>query len=132
MTNMMMGIIASFFIGSFGYIIVQFGVRPIYKYRKLKKLIIRDVTGYINSIPPEGESGGIHTQNADKVRRMRAHSADLTECINDVLPHWYKLLLNSRGEAPEDASKHLMILSNTYKYDHAQNRVEKIRRSLRI
>ena len=132
MTNMMIGLVASFFIGSFGYVIVQFGVRPIYKYRKLKKLIIRDVTGYINSITPEGESGGIHNQNADTVQRMRVHSADLAECTDDVLPHWYKLLLNSRGEAPEEASKHLMILSNTYKYDHAQNRIEKIRRSLRI
>ena len=132
MTQMMIGIGASFFIGSFGYIIVQFWVRPIFKYRKLKKLIILDVTGYINSIPPESESGGIHDQNKDGIGKMRRHSSDLTQCVNDVLPHWYKLLLNSRGEIPEDASKHLMILSNTYKYDHAQNRIEKIRRALKI
>ncbi len=131
-TKIAIGVIISFLCGSFGYIILIFWVRPIWNYKKIKKMVIQDLTDYLNSINEEDEGESIYgtiTHNAENLRR---HSVDLTECFYGSLPAWYKILLQSRGESIEDASKHLMGLSNTRNYDHAKNRMEKIRQSLKV
>jgi hypothetical protein len=68
----------------------------------------------------------------DWVKENRQNSVELSASYNGNLPNWYKILLNSRGESPIDASKHLMILSNTSNYDHAEKHIEKIKNYLGI
>ena len=125
-------IAVSFVVGFLGYIIIRFWIIPIFKYRKLKNQVINDMTHYLNSINQEDEGESIYGEINNISKSMCKNASDLTDCFHYTLPEWYKMLLNSRGESPEDATKHVMGLSNTRNYDHAQNRLEKIRQSLKI
>ena len=132
MNNMVISAAASFLLGAFFYILYRFWVRPIFQYRSIKKKVIQGLTSYLNSISPdEDNTPPPDTQNG-KIEVMRKHAVELTDCYQMALPDWYRLLLQSRGESPENAAKHLLVLSNTRNYDHAQNRMEKIKDSLKI
>jgi len=127
MTLLTFAVIACFFVGSFGYVIVRFWVQPIFKYRSIRKRVIQNLADYLNSFDQEDEGENFHGVINRRAEEMRRNTLDLTECFNSSLPVWYKVLLRGRGEFPEEISKHLMALSNTRNYNHARNRMEKIR-----
>jgi hypothetical protein len=127
MTSLMIAVIACLFLGAFGYVIVQFWILPIIKYRSIRKRVIQNLADYLNSFNQEDEGENFHGVINRKAEEMRRHNLDLTECFNSSLPAWYKMLLRSRGEFPEKIANHLMALSNTRDYNHARNRMEKIR-----
>lgn len=127
MTSMVVAVLVSFLVGSFGYIIVHFWIRPISRYRTLRKQVIQHLADYLNSFDQADEGENFHGIVDWKAALIRSHSSDLTECYHNILPHWYQALLRGRGEHPEEVSKHLMALSNTRDYYHARNRMEKIR-----
>ncbi|MDL1963543.1 MAG: hypothetical protein LWW98_04230, partial [Deltaproteobacteria bacterium] len=65
-------------------------------------------------------------------KENRQSSVELSASYNENLPNWYKMFLDSRGESPIDASKHLIILSNTSNYDHMEKHIEEIKNYLKI
>lgn len=115
-----------FLLGAFGYVIFQFWMRPILKYRRLKKDASTAVASYLDTI------NGSNTDMLDngaieiKVKPIRKLSSDLSTCFHENLPQWYRLLLKRREESPIDASKHMMVLSSTREYTHARNRAKRI------
>jgi hypothetical protein len=122
----------SFILGVMGYIIIRFWLLPILRYRRIKGRIAMDLNALLNAAPAGG--GGARPQDAMR-QRMKAHriaSAELSVSYTDNLPYWYKLSLESRGESPIDASKHLLVLANTRNPEHAKKRVEMIKECLRI
>jgi hypothetical protein len=127
MTSLTLAVVACFFLGSFGYVILKFWVQPIIRYRSIRKRVIQNLADYLNSFNQEDEGENFHGVINRKAEEMRRHSMELTECFTNSLPVWYKMLLNSRGEFPEKIANHLMILSNTRNYYNARNRMEKIR-----
>jgi len=127
MTLTVVAVIGSFLIGSFGYVVVQFWVRPIFKYRTIRKQVIQNLADYMNSFDQAEEGENFHGVVDRKAEHMRRHSSDLTDCYNNTLPNWYRILLRGRGEFPEEVTKQLMVLANTRDYHHARNRMEKIR-----
>ncbi|MFO7558335.1 MAG: hypothetical protein R6X10_05860 [Desulfobacterales bacterium] len=127
MTSLTISVIACFFLGSFGYVIVRFWVRPILKYRSVRKRVIQNLADYLNSFDQEDEGENFHGAINRKAEEIRRNTLDLKEYFNNSLPAWYKMLLRSRGEFPEGIANHLIALSNTRDYNHARNRMEKIR-----
>ncbi len=122
----------SFLVGVFGYIITQFWIRPISRYREVKHRIASDLKWYLEAQKNEIKDKIDPEQIGGRVEIIRSHCAELTDCFSDDLPHWYKLLLESRHESPIDASKHLLALANIRNSEHADRRLEKITNSLKI
>jgi hypothetical protein len=124
--------ILSIFAGAFGYLAVNFWIRPIKRYYDLKHDLVVDQIFYANAVNPAGMNDYIHEQHAKRVLAFRKHSAAFLACFQ-YLPWWFKFfILSKRGEEPCNASPELMGLSNTCDYDDAAKRVEKIRKYLRI
>ena len=125
-------VIISFFSGALGYMIVQFWIRPILGYHKIKHKIGLTIKYYNKSKDNEDIGEKIKLQMKEWTKANRQNSVELSASYNENLPNWYKMLLNSRGESPIDASKHLMILSNTRNYGHMEKHIEKIKNYLKI
>jgi len=128
--------LSCFLLSVFGYVIYQFWMRPVLKYRWLKKDASVNIASYLDTINGSYDAGEADEAMANndatenKIKIIRKVSNDLNDCFNEELPQWYKLLLQRREESPVDASKHMMVLSNTRNYSHARNRAEKISRLL--
>jgi hypothetical protein len=126
------GAITGFILGLVGFIVVRFWILPIRRYHKLKKATVATVQTYCNflaSVHPETAS---REELKHKRQSLRQLAADLTSTYNDILPSWYRLLLESRSEHPLEASTHLMTLSNIHQQAHALHRADQIRYHLRI
>lgn len=106
---------ASFVMGASGYVIVQFWIRPIRRYRALKRRVASELA-----------RGG----KKDRARTLRRLSVSLSDAYSHDLPHWYRMVLDSRGESPVEASRTLMRLSNTRDPKQIRERREEIRRAL--
>ncbi len=124
--------IISFISGSFGYIILQFWVRPILGYRKIKNKVALTIKYYYKSKDDKDIGEKIKSQMKEWSKANRQNSVELSASYNENLPNWYKMLLDSRGESPIDASRHLMALSNIRNYDHAEKHIEGIKKYLKI
>jgi hypothetical protein len=124
--------IISFISGSFGYIILQFWIRPILGYRKIKNKVALTIKYYYKSKDDKDIGEKIKSQMKEWSKANRQNSVELSASYNENLPNWYKMLLDSRGESPIDASRHLMVLSNIRNYDHAEKHIEGIKKYLKI
>ena len=124
--------IISFVAGAFGYIIIQLWIRPISGYRKIKNKVALTIKYYSKSKNNKNIDKKIELQMKEWNKANKQSSVELSASYNEILPNWYKMLLDSRGESPIDASKHLMILSNTRNYDHMEKHIEKIKNYLKI
>ncbi|MBW1746772.1 MAG: hypothetical protein JRJ25_11085 [Deltaproteobacteria bacterium] len=112
--------IISFISGSFGYIILQFWV------------VALTIKYYYKSKDDKDIGEKIKSQMKEWSKANRQNSVELSASYNENLPKWYKMLLDSRGESPIDASRHLMVLSNIRNYDHAEKHIEGIKKYLKI
>ena len=122
----------SFLLGVFGYIITQFWIRPILRYRTIKHRIASDLKWYLEAQKQEIKEKIAQEQIKARVEIIRGHCVELTDSFSYDLPHWYKLLLESRHESPINASKHLLALTNIRNSEHADRRLEKINNSLNL
>ncbi len=119
-TPMGIASIIGFVVGSFGYVVGMMIIRPVFRYRRLKKAVekaLDDIDG--NNGVPEGEP-------------LRRVASALSTCYTEVLPIWYKTALHGRKESPLDAVGHLMTLADTKNPVHAQKRILAIRNALQM
>jgi hypothetical protein len=123
---------SSFILGILGYIITQFWVRPILRYRRIKHRITYELKGYTESQNEDDEKRAVKKQTNGNAERIRRQCIDLTDCFQYDLPYWYKLLLESRNESPLDACEHLLALANIRNPEHVGKRLEKAKRDLKI
>lgn len=128
MTPLMLAVLASFLLGAFGYVLVQYWFLPIGRYRKVKRRVARNLIFHLQ--PDKDNLAG-----EDMEALLVSHSetaAKLTECFHADLPAWYKIRLRSKKEYPDEAAQHLMKLANTKNPDHARARAEKVKALLGI
>jgi hypothetical protein len=120
---------ASFILGASGYIIIQFWIRPIRRYRALKRRIVSDIEGddRISSEPKAMTSSRAGKAFA---KTLRSHSVALSDAYSYDLPHWYRMVLDNRGESPIEASKILMRMANTQDPIQFRERRKEISESL--
>lgn len=123
---------ASFILGASGYIIIQFWIRPIRRYRKLKGQVVSNLECEA-SVPSELEPKKNQSSRAGKAfaKTLRGHSVALSDAYSYDLPHWYRMVLDNRGESPIEAAKILMRLANTQDPIQIQKRRKEICESLR-
>jgi len=111
--------LASFFAGSFAYVLARLVIRPLIGYQMLKQRVRKAL-----ETTTDGRQG--------RPGALRAHAAALTDCYNDRLPGWYRLVLRNRGEEPLEAARHLMALANMRPGEPAAARAKSVRRTLRM
>lgn len=124
--------LVSFILGSMGYVTVRFLLFPIFRYGNLKRRIAKVL------VILEGQSRN-HTnktrerpENSETGRNLKKQAVLLSECYQNALPHWYKLLLYKRGEDPIEASKRILGLVNIRNKPDIAKRLETIRVLIRI
>lgn len=118
--------LSCFLLGAFGYVIYQFWMRPLLKYRRLKKNASTAIASYLDTINGSSEEMPDNDATKNKIKIIRKLSDELDTCFHEDLPQWYRLLLKRREESPVDAAKHMMVLSSTRNYSHARNRAVRI------
>lgn len=66
----------------------------------------------------------------NSLRTARQHGMELVSCYTADLPHWYRLLLESRKESPADASGLLTNLSKIRDRGQLDHRIAEVRNRL--
>lgn len=117
--------------GGLGYLFATFWIRPILRYLNVKHQVLSDLIFYASAINADGMNENIRTRMLNRIETNKRCSADLTAYYID-LPFWYRWFLKKRKELPEEAATQLMGLSNTYDYETAHKRIDKIKEHLRI
>jgi hypothetical protein len=116
------GIAVGLVMGSFGYVLVRFVLRPVIAYRRLKTQL----------------AGLVHTAARDKAltdaaRETLRHSAvELQDLLDEVLPVWYAVSLKKREEHPKEAVPHLQALANCREASAIFQRASAIIENLRL
>ncbi len=124
-------VLISILSGAGGYLITTFWFQPILRYREIKHNVFADLIFYANAINSDGMNEVIKNRMEKRIETNRRHSAELTACYKD-LPILYRKWLQRNGEDPISAASHLMGLSNTFEFDPAEKRLEKIKENLKI
>jgi hypothetical protein len=117
--------VISFFLGSFGYILVRLWLGPVMRYRRAKHAI------QIELNHPDIADSERH-KTAEVSKSLRRHADTLTAVYYDALPYWYRLLLEKREENPIEAATLLMKLANTGTPEHTRQQREKIKAFLKL
>ena len=113
-------VVLGFLLGSGGYILHRFYVKPIIKYRRIKGKIAKALTQLTREAPPPA------------AKHFRALAAELNHCYSTDLPLWFQLLLTRRKEDPPAVAGHLMTLAKTKNPAHIRQRIEQIEASFQI
>lgn len=124
-------VLISILSGILGYLIANFWMRPILRYRDVKHQVLSDLIFYASAINADGMNEKIKDRVSQRMEANKRHSSDLTACYIDM-PVWYKWFLKKLKESPELAATQLMGLSNTSDHETADKRINKIKEHLRI
>jgi hypothetical protein len=123
----LIGAILGFVTGLLGFIIVRFWILPVTRYTKLRRRLL-------DSLPPyRANPAGLNLPDPDSDRRkqeIRHLAADISDSFSQDLPNWYRIMLKSRGEAPDMAAATLLKLVNTRDPEHVERQAERIRHYL--
>jgi hypothetical protein len=122
------GALFGFVVGTTGYIIFKFWLVPIREYRRLKSAIKAELKYVTDSI----SENKWDLQKKKRLQNMRKNILDLSDCYDNDIPVWYKIILNRRKESPHEAAKHLMDLANIEDNSHVFKRLEKAKTALLI
>jgi hypothetical protein len=113
------GIVVGLAMGSFGYVLFRFAWRPVGRYRRLKRQIAR-ITG-------PGAPDKLGPAERDRLRRL---AVEMQALANDDLPHWFRLVLQRRGETPAEAVRQIQSLVNCRDRAALNKRRRAVRRAL--
>jgi hypothetical protein len=117
--------ILSFFISSFGYVIIKMWAQPLIQYRLLKSRV-RALLDSAENLMDESETAAFPAAD------IRKTAAKLSDCYSKTLPQWYQLMLSNRNESPDAAVADLMALANVKNRQHAPKRIAKVRAALQL
>jgi hypothetical protein len=105
--------------GSFGYVLLRFGARPVFAYRRIKRRLAP-------LLAAEGE-GALTAERRDDLRRL---AVALQELVDEALPHWYALSLQKKNEHPREAVRHIQALVNSREPAAVRQRMAAVRKNL--
>ena len=117
---------ASFVAGVIGYIITRFWIKPIVRYTITKRKIRRSLSSYVIVIETQEKTGASLTrrQSGDRfLQQAKKNALILASCYTEEIPYWYRLLLDSRGESPAEASG---LLTNLIKIRDMRQVMERV------
>jgi hypothetical protein len=116
------GIAVGLVMGSFGYVLVRFGLRPVLAYRNLK-------TRLATRVNQAAREKALTDEARDGLRRT---AMELQDLLDEVLPVWYTMALKKRDEQPHVAIGHLQALVNCQTPDAIRQRAAAVQQSLRL
>ena len=127
---------ASFVVGLIGYIIVRQWMIPILRYTLTRRKLDRDLKHYQTLVGRQPASDADNKRLRQRVQKVtlsaRRHAMTLVSCYTNDLPYWYRLLLDSRQESPSEASGLLTNISKMKDAEQIANRMQKVRRAMRL
>ena len=129
MDDKLLAVLIGTMAGMAGYWITTFWMKPILFYRDLKTKVFADLIFYAQVINADGLNDRMKKMFEERVFANRRSAADLAACLLE-LPAWYRWYLRVRGQRPEAAVTDLIGYSNTTEYKAADDRIERIKRSL--
>ncbi len=118
----------SFIAGAFGYIIARFWIIPIGRYRRVKHQLLRELQGFGQSLCEEKKS----TKDDPRLLQIRQLGLKLLEVHNLELPYWYRLVLVTRKESPQDAFDPIQRLEHMPGVHQARQCIERIEHHLGV
>jgi hypothetical protein len=116
------GIAVGLIMGSFGYVLVRFVLRPVMAYRRLK----RHLTDIVHAAARE------NTLTDDARDTLQRKAAELQALLDEALPVWYALTLQKRDEHPKEAVPHLQALANCREPSAISRRAAAVLQNLRL
>ncbi|MBI5894528.1 MAG: hypothetical protein HZB24_00430 [Desulfobacterales bacterium] len=120
----------SFIAGVCGYIIARFWIMPIGRYRRTKQQLLRELQSYLQTLPAEESirlKPGTDTPHLLQIRQL---GLKLVEVHNLELPYWYRLVLVTRKESPQEAFDPIQRLEKMPSVRQATQCIERIDRHL--
>lgn len=130
-SSLLIAIGASFVVGMTGYIIVWFWIKPIVRYTITKRRIFRRLNSYLAAVENTGnvDKKAFHKKNP-LLKDARKFTMALANCYNDDIPYWYRLLLDSRQESPDEALGLISHLSKLKGQDNIRAQINKVKLKL--
>lgn len=132
--SLLIAALASFAAGVLGYIIARMWIKPIVRYRIVKRRLGRELDRCLIAADADrpAEAATTGTCSADALRHARRHAMDLVTGYHQDVPYWYRLFLDSRGESPADAAGQLTNLSKIRDAAQVSRRIANVRKLLRL
>ena len=122
--------LASFIAGACGYIIIRFWILPIVRYRRLKTELRHHLGKLYGLLPEEDTQAPIAAMGKKRLKEMRRRMMRLVDLHDHDLPYWYRLVLVTRQESPQQASETALRLENLPTTGQARHCLEEIGRHL--
>lgn len=130
MDSIFLPLILSFISGALGYIIVRFWIIPITRYRRTREALLSELKRFDRKLS-HGHSTDQRLPGKKHLKDIRQLNKRLVEIHTLEVPHWYRLLLMTRGESPESASAAIEHLQSISDVSEARQRLDEIGRHLR-
>lgn len=116
------GVVTGLVMGSFGYVLARFGIRPLLRYHRLK----HGLAGLLDRL---AKTKAISSEVRDTLQRT---AVELQDMVDEVLPRWYIIALHKREERPRDAVRHLQTLANCREPGAIRRRITAVQNCLRL
>jgi hypothetical protein len=116
------GVVTGLVMGSFGYVLARFGIRPLLRYRRFK----HGLAGLLDTLL---KTQAISTEVRDTLQRT---AVELQDMVDAGLPRWYIMALHKKEEQPQDAVRHLQTLANCKAPEAIRQRVTAVQNCLRL
>ena len=124
--------LASFVSGACGYVIIRFWILPIVRYRRLKRELLDHLVRLYGSLPEEDERAPKVSMGKKRLKELRRLMMRLVALHDHDMPYWYRLVLVTRQESPQQASEKAMQLENLPTIGQARHCMEEIAAHLTI
>ena len=116
------GVVAGLVMGSFGYVLARFGIRPLLRYHRLKQ----GLAGLLETLL---KTQAISSEARDSLQRT---AVELQDMVDEGLPRWYIMALHKNQEQPKEAVRHLQTLANCRAPGAIRQRVTAVQNCLRL
>jgi len=123
--------LAGLIAGATGFLVTQFWMQPVLRYRESKHSVIVELIVYANAVALFPGEAFTDSRTSERLKANRSRAAELRAC-NWSLPGWYRFWLRLRKEDPQIAARELIGLSNTTEHQEAASRVRAIKSALRL
>jgi hypothetical protein len=132
MDPIILGAGASFIAGAAGYIIARYWIGPIRAYGRAKAALAGEMTALSGLIADNGSADIKSKSIRQRMKGVRRKANALLDCYQIELPVWYRLKLQSAGQNPEAVLPPLLGLHQLPTAGQITERMETVRRGLRL
>lgn len=123
---------ASFLAGLLGYMVARLWIKPIAGYQVVKRKLDHELVRYLVQLeeaPRPGDQAW-RRQAGATLKAARKAAMDLVSRYGQDIPYWYRLLLDSRRQAPAELPGLLANLAKINDLKQVRGRIDRARKIL--